>query len=71
MRFGFVLMFVPGMQVRKLVHGSYQEGIGIQIIIYGDAVAFSGMWRTVVAKFAVPVPGNLKFSFKVIYPTGY
>ena len=37
-RFGFMLMLVPGMQVRKLMHGGYQESIGIQIVINGDAV---------------------------------
>lgn len=28
-RLGFLLMLVPGMQVRKLVHGGYQECIGV------------------------------------------
>ncbi len=68
---GFVFMFIPGMQMGKLMHSSYQECINIQIVINGDAVAFSGMWWAIIAKLAVPVSGNLKLTLKVIYPTGY
>jgi len=38
MRFGFVLVLVPGMQVGKLVYGSYQKRVGVQIKINGDAM---------------------------------
>ena len=68
MWFGFVLMFVPGMQVRKLVHSCYQERVWVQVIIYGDAVALAGVRRTVIAKLCVAVARDLKLAFKVINP---
>ena len=67
-RFGFVLMLIPGMQVCKLMYSSYQESVNIQIIIDRDAVAFAIMWRTVITELAVPVAGNFKLTLKVIYP---
>ena len=42
-RFGFVLVFVPGMQVCKLVYGGYQKRVGIQIKINGDAMPLVAM----------------------------
>jgi hypothetical protein len=53
------------------MHGGYQESINIQVVINGDAVAFSGMRRTIIAKFAVPVAGNFKLTLKVVDPAGY
>ncbi len=44
MRFGFVLVLVPGMQVGKLVYGGYQKCVGVQIEINGDAMPFITMW---------------------------
>lgn len=65
---GLEFMLVPGMQVCKLVNGGYQERIGIQIEIYGDAVAFTVERRAVIAKFAVTVTRDLKLALKIIYP---
>ena len=67
-RFCLVFMFVPGMQVCKLVHGSYQECVRIQIKVYRDAVPLALMRRAVVAEFAVAVARNFKLTFKVVDP---
>jgi len=68
-RFGLVFMLVPGMQVCKLVHGSYQESVGVQIKVYRDAVAFTVMRRAIVAKLAVTVTRNFELTFKVVDPS--
>jgi hypothetical protein len=64
----FVFMLVPGMQVRKLVYGSYQECIRVQIKVNGDAVPLAIVRRAVIAKLGAAVARNFKFAFKVIYP---
>ena len=45
-----------------------QEGIGVEVVIDRDPVAciFKGM--AVVAMLGAPVSGDLKLTFKIIYP---
>ena len=65
---GFMLVLVPGMQVRKLVYSSYQKSVWVKIEIYRYAVPFAGMRGTIIAKLAAAVTRNFKLTFKVIYP---
>jgi len=68
MRLCLMRMLVPGMQVRKLVHGCHQEGVRVKIVIDGDAMALAIVRRAVVAKFTVAVSRDFKLAFKVVDP---
>jgi hypothetical protein len=68
MWFGLLFMFVPGVQVRKLMYGCYQESVGVKIIIDRDTVPFAAVWCTVIAKFAAAIARNFELTFKVIDP---
>ena len=67
--FYLVFVFVPGMQVRKLVYSSYQESVRVKIVVDRNAVTFPVVGWTIVAEFAIAVPGYLKLALKVIYPS--
>jgi len=68
MWFGFMLMLVPGMQVCKFVYGSYQERVLIKVVVYRNTMPFAAMRGPVVAKLAVAVARDFKFTLKVVDP---
>jgi hypothetical protein len=67
---GFSLVFVPGEQVCKFVYGSYQESIGIEVVIDGNAVALPGIGRAVISIFRISAAGNLELTLKMVNPPG-
>ena len=50
MRFYFVLMLIPGKQVREFVHGGDQKSVGVKIVIDGDAVPLATKGMAVIAE---------------------
>ena len=66
MRAYFMLMLVPGMQMGKFMHGSNQESVGVQIVIYGYAVPLAIKRGTIIPKFTVAVTRYFKLAFKII-----
>lgn len=65
-----VLVGIPCCEVRKLVHGRYQERVGVEVVVYGDTVPLSVVRGTVVAEFRCTALADAEKAPAVVDPTG-